>query len=24
VRDEDIKRHTQGGDSFAPTRPATL
>jgi hypothetical protein len=24
LRDDDVKRHTQGGDSFAPTRPATL
>lgn len=24
VRDEDHKRQTQGGDTFAPTRPATL
>ena len=24
ARDEDMKRHAQGGDTFAPTRPATL
>jgi hypothetical protein len=24
ARDEDMKRHAQGGDNFAPTRPATL
>jgi len=24
ARDEDMKRHAQGGDHFAPTRPATL
>lgn len=24
LRDEDMRRHAEGGDSFAPTRPATL
>lgn len=24
LRDEDLKRHGQGGDNFAPTRPASL
>ncbi len=24
ARDEDMKRHSQGGDNFAATRPATL